>query len=355
MHFRWQVKALLPVALVLTTGLLMFAWFTISPHRTERKEVLIVAVAGAIVICAVLLVVLAVLVQHPLLELQAKIARLRNGDLTVSVSFADRDDEIGQLGRNFNEMVGQLRQNRDEIHRLHQEQISSAEHLVSLGELAAGLAHELRNPLAGIAGVLEIMARDLPDSSPAREVLGEARKEVASLNQFLSDLLACAKPRTPELVPADLNETIEHAVNMARQQVHTVPIQIKFARSEGLPPVEHDVIQINQVLLNLLLNAIQSIQGEGEIQVGVRRDNGAVGIEVSDNGQGIPPENIASIFRPFFTTRGKGTGLGLSLAQRVVRDHGGRIDATSKWMEGSQFVVWLPVSQAQATSPLRQP
>jgi two-component system NtrC family sensor kinase len=345
MHLKWQLKALLPVALVLTAGLLVFAWVTISPHRSERREVLIVAIAGAVLICAVLLVVLAVLVQHPLLELRAKIARLRSGDLTVNVSFADRDDEIGQLGRNFNEMVGQLRENRDEIQRLHQAQISSAEHLVSLGELAAGLAHELRNPLAGIAGVLEIMARDLPGLSPAREVLGEARKEVASLNQFLSDLLTCAKPRTPQLVPADLNETIEHAVNMAHQQVLNIPIQITFIRSEGLPYVEHDVVQINQVLLNLLLNAIQSISGEGEIHVRVRRDDGAVGIEVSDTGQGIPPEHFGNIFRPFFTTRGKGTGLGLSLAQRVVREHGGRIDVTSTWMKGSQFVLWLPLSQ----------
>ena len=347
MHFKWQVKALLPIAVVLTTGLLMFGWVTISLRQTDQKQVLLVALAGAVVICAVLLVVLAVLVQRPLLELKAKIARLRKGDLAVKVDFADRDDEIGQLGRNFNDMVVQLRENRDEIQRLHQSQISSAEHLVSLGELAAGLAHELRNPLAGIAGVLEIMARDLPASSPAREVLSEARTEVANLNQFLSDLLACARPRTPELVPADLNETIEHAVNLARQQVLNRPIQIKFTRSEGLPAVEHDVVQINQVLLNLLLNAIQSISGEGKIQIRVRHEEATVGIEVSDTGHGISSEHIGDIFRPFFTTRGKGTGLGLSLAQRVVRGHGGRIGVTSKLKEGSQFTLWLPVSQTQ--------
>jgi signal transduction histidine kinase len=349
MRFKWQVKALLPVALVLTTGLLMF-WVTISLHEGEQKAVLVVALTGAIVVCAVLLVVLAVLVQRPLVELQSKIARLRAGDLSVKVSFADRSDEIGQLGRNFNEMVTQLRESQDVIQRLHEDQISSAEHLVTLGELAAGLAHELRNPLAGIAGVLEIMARDLPVSSPTREVLGEARTEVANLNQFLSDLLACARPRAPEFLPADLNETIEHAVNLARQQVLNRSIQVKFIRSEDLPSVEHDVVQINQVLLNLLLNAIQSIHEKGEIRVRVRREGVTVGVEVGDTGHGIPPEHIGDIFRPFFTTRGKGTGLGLSLAQRVARGHGGRIEVTSTWMEGSQFTLWLPVSQTKTVA-----
>src|ERR1700753_1222816 len=134
-----------------------------------------------------------------MLELQEKIARVSLGDLNVSVDFAQRNDEIGDLGRDFNEMVAQLRTSREEIHRLHQTQMSRAEHFATLGELAAGLAHEIRNPLAGIAGVIEIVSRDLPSSSPARAVVKDVRQEIAQINHIITDLLQTARPHPPEI------------------------------------------------------------------------------------------------------------------------------------------------------------
>ena len=349
----WRMKAVLPVAGVLLAGLLVFVWVTLSFEKPERHAVILVATAGAVAICAAVLVVLAVLIQRPLMELQREIAKLQTGDLSVRVQFAERKDEIGNLGRHFNDMVRQLRETREEVERLHRTQMSRAEHLATLGELAAGLAHEIRNPLAGIAGVIEIIGRDLPEGSPSREVLKDVQQEALHIKQILSELLDYARPRPPVFHPADLNATAEHAVALARQQVLSRPIHIELVKGEGLPPVEHDTAQIQQVLLNLLLNAIQAISGSGKIQVSVESRDASAAVTVSDTGRGIAPEYLPNIFRPFFTTKGHGTGLGLSLARRIVEDHGGHIEVSSQPGVGSRFTVWVPLRKpvpAEATS-----
>ena len=165
-RINWEIKALVPIACVLLGGMLLFLLATLSWRDPERHTVLLVAGAGAVAICGALLVVLTYTVQRPMVELQQKIAQLGGGDLNAAVSFAHRNDEIGDLGRNFNQMVRQLRESRTEIERLHRTQMSRAEHLATLGEMATGLAHEIRNPLAGIAGVIEIIGRDLPRRAP---------------------------------------------------------------------------------------------------------------------------------------------------------------------------------------------
>jgi signal transduction histidine kinase len=345
LRLNWQLRALLPVLAVLLNGLLLFILATLSLESGERRSVLVVATVGAIAICAVLVLTLSIVFSRPMLELQDKIQRVRDHDLDVTVSFADRSDDIGKLGRNFNEMVAQLRESRAEIERLHNTQMSRAEHLATLGELAAGLAHEIRNPLAGIAGVMDIIGRDLPEKSPARDVLKEVRQEVMRVNRIVTDLLEIARPKPPEYRAADLNATAEHAVIFARQQALSQPVKVELHKYDGQLLVEHDTGQIHQVLLNLMLNAIQAMEeaGPGQVDVDVSsRDEQAV-VSVSDTGKGIKPEHLANIFRPFFTTKGQGTGLGLSLARRIVEDHGGKITVTSEVGRGSTFEVMLPV------------
>jgi len=345
-RINWQIKAVLPIGFVLLNGLFLFMLATVSWRDPERHTVLYLAGAGAVAICAALLLVLALLVQRPMVELQEKIARVGEGDLKASVSFAQRNDEIGDLGRNFNRMVTQLRESREEIQRLHRTQMSRAEHLATLGELATGLAHEIRNPLAGIAGVIEIVGRDLPVTSPARAVVKDVRLEIAQINHILTDLLQTARPHPPEIRKSDLNTTVEHAVMLARQQALSKPIQIELKKNPALPEVEHDSAQIHQVLLNLLLNAIQAIDGRGTITVELESDNDLATISVSDTGRGIAPEHLPNIFRPFYTTKGNGTGLGLSLARRIVEEHHGRIETTSAVGAGTKFVVLLPFKRA---------
>ncbi|MBI2817327.1 MAG: HAMP domain-containing protein [Acidobacteria bacterium] len=325
----------------------IFIWVTLSLQGPERQKVILVAAGGAVAICGVTLVMLAVLFQRPLEELHQKIAQLRDGDLNVTASFAGRNDEIGDLGRNFNEMVRQLRESREKLHEAHRTQMSRAEHLATLGELAAGLAHEIRNPLAGIAGVIEVIGRDLPENSPAREVWKEVQQEMRHIQRILNDLLDYARPRLPDIRPADLNTTAEHAVKLARQQVLSRPIEIDLITAPDLPPVEHDSGQMQQVLLNLLLNAIQAIESSGRIDLQLQsRDNCAV-VTVTDTGRGIDPGQLPNIFRPFFTTKGKGTGLGLSLAQRIVQAHNGRIEVASTRGTGTRFSVWLPLRKPE--------
>jgi signal transduction histidine kinase len=204
---NWQLKAILPVGFVLLAGLLLFILATVSLRDPDRHAVLIVAGAGAVAICSVLIVVLAYLIQRPMVELQEKIAQVSEGNLDVAVTFAQRNDEIGDLGRNFNHMMQQLRETREEIERLHRTQMSRAEHVATLGELATGLAHEIRNPLAGIAGVIEIVGRDLPATSPARAVVKDVRLEISRISRTLTDLLETARPRRPEVRRSNLNTT----------------------------------------------------------------------------------------------------------------------------------------------------
>jgi signal transduction histidine kinase len=283
-----------------------------------------------------------------MVELQQKIAQLGGGDLSVSVSFSHRNDEIGDLGRNFNQMVQQLRESRVEIERLHRTQMSRAEHLATLGEMATGLAHEIRNPLAGIAGVIEIIGRDLPTTSPARAVVKDVRQEIARINHIVTDLLQTARPHPPKVRKSDLNTTVEHAVMLGRQQALAKSVEIALHKEPALPEVEHDSDQIHQVLLNLLLNALQAIDLNGAITVTVRHQGTKAVVEVADNGRGIAPDHLPNIFRPFYTTKGEGTGLGLSLARRIVEDHHGRIDVTSAIGHGTTFAVVLPLLRPAA-------
>ena len=350
LRINWEIKALVPIASVLLGGMLLFLLATLSWRDPERHMVLLVAGAGAVAICGVLLVVLTYTVQRPMVELQQKISQLGSGDLSANVSFAHRNDEIGDLGRNFNQMVSQLRESRVEIERLHRTQMSRAEHLATLGEMATGLAHEIRNPLAGIAGVIEIIGRDLPATSPARSVVKDVRQEIARINHIVTDLLQTARPHPPKVRKSDLNTTVEHAVMLGRQQALAKSVEISLYKDPTLPEVEHDSDQIHQVLLNLLLNSLQAIEQNGKITVNLESHGKTAVVQVIDNGRGIAPDHLPNIFRPFYTTKGDGTGLGLSLARRIVEDHQGRIDVSSTLGKGTTFAVVLPVQRTEASN-----
>ena len=343
----WQWKAVIPIIGVLLLGLVAFRAVVLALNISNGHWILIIAAAGAVAICFVTLSVLLVLIEQPLEELKKTITRVRGGDLDARVKFAKRTDDVGQLGRQFNEMIQQLAENRAELERLHQMEMARAEHLATIGELAAGLAHEIRNPLAGIAGVVEVMGKELPEQSSSRAVLPEVQGEIQHIQSILNDLLAYARPRPPEFHPADLNTTIEQAVFLARQQVRTRPIEIAFESTKSLPKVVHDPVQIQQVILNLLLNGIQAIPNKGKIEVTLRSEHGFAVIRITDNGKGIAKESLPKIFKPFFTTRKEGTGLGLPLAKGIVESHKGRIEVSSEPGQGACFDVWLPIMRRE--------
>ena len=342
---RWQWKVFIPIIAVLLLSLAAIATVVYTLDVPNPHWVLLGALACAVLLCFVLLSVLLVLVEQPLEDLMRTIARVRRDDLTARVEFAKREDDIGKLGRQFNEMVEQLERNRSLIEELHRRDMGRAEHLATLGELAAGLAHEIRNPLAGIAGVVDVMARELPAESISRTVLGDVQNEILRIQNILNDLLSYARPRPPTFHPANLNTTIEQAVLMARQQVRARPVEVLFAPNTSLPLVCHDPALVQQVVLNLVLNGIQAIPNEGKVEITIAQEDQKALIVVKDNGKGISPEALPKIFKPFFTTRKEGTGLGLSLASGIVQSHGGSIEALSTPGQGTQFRIHLPIER----------
>jgi two-component system sensor histidine kinase HydH len=164
----------------------------------------------------------------------------------------------------------------------------------------------------------------------------------------LTDLLETARPHPPKIRRSNLNTTVEHAVMLARQQVISKPIQVELQKAADLPEVEHDSDQIHQVLLNLLLNAVQAVEGTGTVRVEIGARDGHACVVVSDTGRGIAPQHLANIFRPFYTTKGNGTGLGLSLARRIVEEHHGRLEVSSTLGKGSRFEMVLPIQMPTA-------
>src|SRR5437899_140179 len=289
---RWQWKVFIPIIAVLLLSVIAIASVLETLGIHESQIILIASVCFAILLCFVLLSVLLVLVERPLEDLMETIARVRRGDLSARVSFAQRRDDIGQLGRQFNEMIEQLERNRGEIEEFHRREMGRAEHLATLGELAAGLAHEIRNPLAGIAGVVDVMGKELPVDSASRAVLGDVRTEILHIQNILNDLLSYARPRAPTFHPADLNVTIEQAVLLARQQARTRPVQILFTPNPSLPPVTHDPALIQQVVLNLSLNGIQAIPGEGAVHHAISRAGDQALICGTDQGNGLSPDSL---------------------------------------------------------------
>jgi hypothetical protein len=241
----------------------------------------------------------------------------------------------------------------DHCQRAHDSEMLQAEHLATMGELAAGVAHEIRNPLAGIAGAIEIMTKDFPEDHPDREILEDLRQEVRRIEKVLTDMLAYARPKPPQFGRADLKDIFARTLHLARQQTGSKNIEFSTQVPPDLPAFRMDTEQLHQVLLNLVLNGIQAIEREGKITIAARINAPGgpgqadmVEISVSDSGMGIPTDSLERIFRPFYTTKRGGTGLGLSLCRRIIRQHGGKLGVESKVGKGSRFIIQLPLREA---------
>jgi signal transduction histidine kinase len=257
------------------------------------------------------------------------------------------------LEREIHTLANRWKDFCDHCQGAHDAEMLQAEHLATMGELAAGVAHEIRNPLAGIAGAIEIITKDFPKDHPDREVMEDLRQEVRRIEKVLNDLLAYAKPKPPQFGRADLKDIFARTLQLARQQTGLKNVEFSVQVPPDLPPFRMDSEQLHQVLLNLILNGVQAIEREGKITVAAKvnapggpSQADLVEISVSDTGGGIPPESLERIFRPFYTTKRGGTGLGLSLCRRIIRQHKGTLTVESKLGKGSRFIIRLPLREA---------
>lgn len=226
-----------------------------------------------------------------------------------------------------------------------QEEIRRKEKLAAIGDLAAGVAHEIRNPLSSIKGFAKYFADRSPEGSEQHELAKVMAKEVDRLNRVITELLALVRPADLRYQRVAIGEVIEHSLHLIRQDAESNNISLRYRCAEALPLVELDPDRFTQVLLNLYLNAIQAIGTDGtlEIVVELARD-GAVRITVSDSGKGIAPDDLQKIFNPYFTTKAAGTGLGLTMVQKVIEEHQGTIAVTRGQPAGTHFEIVIPLS-----------
>lgn len=305
-------------------------------------------------------------IARPILRLRALSQAVAAGDLNQKTEL-DRPDEIGELAEAFDVMTQHLRERTDEAARLYaetmqrntelaeinvrlqnaQQQLVQSEKLAAVGQLTAGIVHDVKNPLAVIKGMAESL-QDEPGLEPyANKELALIRESATKANQIVSDLLTFSRQSTPEMQHQDLKATVEAALRITAYLARLARVQVVTALPERAVYVTYDAQQIEQVLINLIQNALQAMPQGGVLRVSLSEADQAVALGVQDTGTGITPENLRRIFDPFFTTKpaGEGTGLGLSVSYGIIARHHGRIDVDSVVGQGTTFTILLPRQQ----------
>ena len=227
------------------------------------------------------------------------------------------------------------------------DQLIRADRLAAMGELTAGVAHEVRNPLGIIRASVQLLEESGVDRSRVLQATGVIKQEIDRLDKVIKALLDFGRPSKPHRVVIDIGPVIEDVVLFTRQFAGRSKVRIDAGATDGLPLVLADADQLKQVFVNLVSNAVQAMEAHGgAIRLVPSSDEGFLSVAVTDNGPGIPPEDLTKIFDPFYSTRDDGTGLGLTMVHRIVDEHDGHIEVKSTPGEGSSFVVSLPIAHS---------
>jgi two-component system, sporulation sensor kinase A len=233
--------------------------------------------------------------------------------------------------------------------RLIERHLAQMEKLSAIGELSAGLAHEIKNPLAGIKGAIEIIRDGLAEENPHRSILAEVLAEVSRIDRIVMSLLSYAKPKKPDFVRVDITRLLRDVVSFLENLADGKGIRFRLHFPPDLPWLTADENDFKQLFMNLILNSIEALQDGGEVVVSAELlPDAKLRMVISDNGPGIAPEYLERVFRPFFTTKAQGTGLGLATCKRIVSDYGGEIHAVSNPGAGTSFLIELPISTLAA-------
>jgi two-component system, NtrC family, sensor kinase len=251
--------------------------------------------------------------------------------------------ELGQLGESFNKMLDNFQKAQKELQQYHQRELSSAQRLATIGEMAARLAHEIRNPMTGISNAMEIIIKEMKDEQN-KPILEEIKRQANRVNIAVSDLLKFSRSREIVLSKGNINDIIESVVFFLQNQNSDKRITFITKLQSDIPFFDFDIEQIENVISNLGLNAMQSIDERGAItfKSSYNGSEKLINIAVEDNGNGIPHDVLKNIFSPFFTTKTEGTGLGLAIAKEIIEKHDGQIWAVNNTEKGCTFNISLP-------------
>jgi len=309
---------------------------------SNRSWIIVFAFIVLLLISAVISLLVVVLVKRPIRSLMETMAEVERGNLKARVSIKG-EDELGRLGRSFNFMITHLEQAKAKLQWHHERQMQQAEKMATIGELASGIAHEIKNPLAGIGAAIQVLSEEFNLRTVHREVVDEIMQQLERLNKTTKDLLSFARLAKPRFLMGDVNAVINSASFFIRKQAEKGNVRIREELEPDIPRILLDPEQMQQVFLNIMLNAIQSMPEGGELYIRTSQEKDTVEVTFKDTGKGIPKEQFRRIFTPFFTTRHQGTGLGLSICRNIVEKHGGYIKVESEPGEGTRFTVTLPV------------
>jgi signal transduction histidine kinase len=307
-------------------------------------------------------------IARPILGLRSMSQAVAAGDLNQSIGLR-RNDEIGELGEAFDTMTLHLRERTEEAQRLYQEtlqrnkelaeinarleaaqlQLIQSEKLAAIGQLTAGIVHDVKNPFAVIMGMAEVLAEEESLDETTLHGLKVIRESAVKGNTIVSDLLKFARQSNPEMRSADLRETVKAAMRLTAYLTRRYNTITELPEEELI--VTYDVQLIEQVLINMIHNAVQSMPNGGDLKIRLECVDDVASIAIQDSGCGISQEDVKRVFDPFFTTKpeGEGTGLGLSVSYGIVANHNGQIHVQSKIGEGTTFTILLPVYQPSST------
>jgi signal transduction histidine kinase len=353
-----------------TVGVVLPSNYLVDTEATSRNTF---SLFFALVTVAVVVLgyVLSQNIARPILRLRALSQSVAAGDLDQRTQLT-RSDEIGELAEAFDVMTQHLRERTQEAARLYaesiqrnqelaeinarlhdaQQQLIQSEKLAAIGQLTAGIVHDVKNPLAVIKGLAESLQEQPELDEYTKKDLAIIRESAAKANQIVSDLLTFSRQSTPEMRTQDLRATVEAALRITTYLARKAQIEVISDLPAQSVMVTYDAQQIEQVLINLIQNAIQATPPHGTLRVNLSQSGVAVALAVQDTGSGISPENLRRIFDPFFTTKppGEGTGLGLSVSYGIIARHHGRIDVESVVGQGTTFTILLPMRQPEETA-----
>ena len=312
-----------------------------------RNLFILFSIILLILISAVISILIVRLVKRPIKNLMETMTEVERGNLKVKVDIRNKD-ELGRLGMSFNSMIARLEKTGVELQKQHEQQMRQAEKLAAIGELASVIAHEIKNPLAGIGSALQVLSKELNLSTTYQEVIDEIMAQLDRLNKNTKALLSFAKPGELKFLESDLNEIINKTVFFIRNKAEEHNTIIILELDQNLSKILIDSEQIQQVFLNIILNAIQAMPDGGSLTIATRltvnteQKTKTIAVSLMDTGMGIPKEHLQRIFDPFFTTKNRGTGLGLYISRTIVENHGGHIEVVSEPGKGAVFTVLLP-------------